>query len=188
MRSAVMMFLIVGFTAACGKKTPPVARPAPPPPPTAASAAPARPPSPPEPVAEPTVVPPEPVPSDSISSASLDDLNRSSPLKPVFFELDSAELAPVAQAALTENAAVLKRYPTWTVTIEGHCDERGTAEYNLALGERRAIAARAYLASLGIPADRLRTVSYGKEFPFDAGHDDAAYAKNRRAHFVITAK
>jgi peptidoglycan-associated lipoprotein len=74
------------------------------------------------------------------------------------------------------------------VTIEGHCDERGTAEYNLALGERRAVTARAYLVSLGISADRLRTVSYGKEFPFDPGHDDAAYAKNRRAHFVITAK
>ena len=105
MRSAVIIFLMVGFTAACGKKTPPLARPAPPPPTTASTGAPARPPSPPEPVAEPTVVPPEPVPSDSISSASLDDLNRNSPLKPVFFELDSAELAPVAQAALTENAA-----------------------------------------------------------------------------------
>ena len=62
--------------------------------------------------------------------------------------------------------------PTWTITIEGHCDERGTAEYNLALGERRAVAARAHLVSLGISADRLRTVSYGKEFPFDAGHDE----------------
>jgi peptidoglycan-associated lipoprotein len=74
------------------------------------------------------------------------------------------------------------------VTIEGHCDERGTAEYNLALGERRAGAALAYLVSLGIPASRLKTVSYGKEFPFDPGHDDSAWAKNRRAHFVITAK
>ena len=74
------------------------------------------------------------------------------------------------------------------MTVEGHCDERGTAEYNLALGERRAIAARAYLVSLGIPADRLRTVSYGKEFPFDPGQDEAAFSKNRRAHFVITAK
>jgi peptidoglycan-associated lipoprotein len=185
-RSAVSILLIVGFTAACGKKNPPVARPAPPPPGTAAAAA--RPPSPPEPVAEPTIVPPEPVPNDSISSASIDDLNRSSPLKPVFFEYDSAELAAAAIAALTENATVLKRYPTWTVTIEGHCDERGSAEYNLALGERRAVAARTYLVSLGIPADRLRTVSYGKEFPFDPGHDDPAYAKNRRAHFVITAK
>lgn len=185
-RSAVSILLIVGFTAGCGKKTPPVARPAPPPPETAAAAA--RPPSPPEPVAEPTIVPPEPVPNDSISSASIDDLNRSSPLKPVFFDYDSAELAAAAIAALTEDATVLKRYPTWTVTIEGHCDERGSAEYNLALGERRAVAARTYLVSLGIPADRLRTVSYGKEFPFDPGHDDPAYAKNRRAHFVITAK
>ncbi len=186
-RSAVLIFLVVGFAAVgCGNKTPPVARPAPPPPTTATAAA--RPPTPPQPVAEPTVVPPEPVPSDAISSASLDDLNRSSPLKPVFFDYDSAELAAIAQAALTENATVLKGYPTWTVTIEGHCDERGTAEYNLALGERRAVAARTYLVSLGIPADRLRTVSYGKEFPFDPGHDDAAYAKNRRAHFVITAK
>jgi len=83
---------------------------------------------------------------------------------------------------------LIKRYTSWTVTIEGHCDERGTAEYNLALGERRAIAVRAYLVSLGIAADRLRTVSYGKEFPFDPGHDEAAFAKNRRAHFVITAK
>ena len=188
-RSAVSILLILGLTAAaCGKKTPPLAWPAPPPPPTTASTTPGRPPAPPEPVAEPTIVPAEPVPSDSISSASLDDLNRNSPLKPAFFEYDSADLEAPAQAALTENAMVLKRYPSWTVTIEGHCDERGTAEYNLALGERRAVAARTYLVSLGIPADRLRTVSYGKEFPFDPGHDDPAYAKNRRAHFVITAK
>ncbi len=158
------------------------------PPPTAGGAATSRPPAPPEPVREPPIVPPEPVPSDNISSASLDDLNRNSPLKAVFFELDSAELTRDGQKALDENAALLKRYATWTVTVEGHCDERGTAEYNLALGERRANAARAYLVSLGIPADRLRIVSYGKEFPFDPGHDETAFAKNRRAHFVITAK
>jgi len=74
------------------------------------------------------------------------------------------------------------------VTVEGHCDERGTAEYNLALGERRALAARAYLVSLGIAADRMRTVSYGKEFPFEPGNTEAAFSVNRRAHFVITAK
>jgi peptidoglycan-associated lipoprotein len=125
---------------------------------------------------------------DAISSASLDDLNRNSPLKPVFFEYDSADLSAEAQGVLNANATVLKRYPSWSVTIEGHCDERGTAEYNLALGERRAVAARAYLVSLGISADRLRTVSYGKEFPFDPGRDEAAFSKNRRAHFVITAK
>jgi len=128
------------------------------------------------------------VPADAISSASLDDLNRNSPLKPVFFELDSAELSAVGQKALDENAALLKRYASWTVTVEGHCDERGTAEYNLALGERRAGAARAYLVSLGISGDRLKIVSYGKEFPFDPGHDESAFSKNRRAHFVITAK
>ena len=178
--------LVVMMTAACAKK-PPVARTAPPPPPPANTTA-ARPPAPPEPVAEPTVVPPEPVRDDAISSASLDDLNRNSPLKPVFFEYDSSDLSGEAQAALNANAATLKQYSTWTVTIEGHCDERGTAEYNLALGERRAVTARTYLVSLGISADRLRTVSYGKEFPFDPGHDEAAYTKNRRAHFVITAK
>jgi len=143
---------------------------------------------PPEPAQEPVAVPPEPVSSDSIASASLDDLNRNSPLKPVFFDLDVSDLNQANQKVLDENAALMKRYPTWTVTIEGHCDERGTAEYNLALGERRATAARAYLLSLGISADRLRTVSYGKEFPFDPGHDESAFAKNRRAHFVITAK
>jgi peptidoglycan-associated lipoprotein len=106
----------------------------------------------------------------------------------VFFEYDSSELTPAGQAALDENSATLRKNSTWIVTIEGHCDERGTAEYNLALGERRSVTARTYLVSLGISADRLRTVSYGKEFPFDPGHDEAAYAKNRRAHFVITAK
>jgi peptidoglycan-associated lipoprotein len=173
---------------ACGKKTPPVARPAPPPPANTGGTAPSRPPAPPEPVREPSVIPPEPVRDDAISSASLDDLNKNSPLKPVYFELDSSDLSAANQKTLDEDAALLKRYTSWTVTVEGHCDERGTAEYNLALGERRAIAARAYLISLGIAADRLRTVSYGKEFPFDPGHDESAFAKNRRAHFVITTK
>ena len=177
----------VAAAAACGGKKPPVARPMPPPP-AAAPAAPTRPPAPPVPVAEPTIVPPEPVPEDAISSASLDDLNKNSPLKPVYYELDSSDLNAASQKVLDENAAVLKKYSTWAVTLEGHCDERGTAEYNLALGERRAIAARAYLVSLGIAADRMRTVSYGKEFPFDPGHDETAFSKNRRAHFVITAK
>jgi peptidoglycan-associated lipoprotein len=172
---------------ACAKKQPPIARPTPPPPRTG-GATPARPPAPPEPVSEPTMVPPEPVVEDTIGSKSLDDLNRESPLKPVYFEYDSSELSADAQAALNANAELLKKYPAWTITLEGHCDERGTAEYNLALGERRALAARNYLVSLGISADRLRTVSYGKEFPFDPGHDEAAWSRNRRAHFVITAK
>jgi peptidoglycan-associated lipoprotein len=129
-----------------------------------------------------------PLADEGIDSRSLDELNRNSPLQPVFYDFDSSEVNAAAQGVLATNATVLKKYPSWTITIEGHCDERGTAEYNLALGERRAVAARAYLVSLGIPADRLRTVSYGKEFPFDPGHDESAWAKNRRAHFVVTSK
>ena len=185
--AAFSVFVILAIAiAGCHHNAPPVARPLPPSP--GQTSSPQRPPAPPEPVAEPPVVPPEPAREDTIAAASLDDLNRNSPLKPVFFDLDSAEVDGTGQAALDANATALKKYSTWTVTIEGHCDERGTAEYNLALGERRAVAARTYLVSLGISADRLRTVSYGKEFPFDAGHDEAAWAKNRRAHFVITAK
>jgi peptidoglycan-associated lipoprotein len=180
--------MLAMLSVACGGKKPPVARPMPPPPPDAADASGSRPPAPPEPVREPTIVPPEPVRADTISSATLDDLNKNSPLKPVFFEYDSSELTAAGKAALDEDAAILRKNGTWVITIEGHADERGTAEYNLALGERRSVTARTYLVSLGITADRLRTVSYGKEFPFDPGHDEAAYTKNRRAHFVITAK
>jgi peptidoglycan-associated lipoprotein len=185
---ACSLLLVLAVVAgACHKKQPPIARPLPPPPPPAQTET-ARPPAPPEPVAEPAPMPPEPVTENTIGSKSLDDLNRNSPLKPVFYVLDSAEVDTTGQQVLQSNADVLKQYPTWQVTIEGHCDERGTAEYNLALGERRAIAARAYLLSLGIAADRIKTVSYGKEFPFDPGHDESAWAKNRRAHFVVTAK
>jgi peptidoglycan-associated lipoprotein len=181
---AVLITLTIG---ACAKKQPPIARPMPPPAvtdPTGGTA----PPPPPQPVAEPVVVPPEPVSEDDISSRTLDELNRNSPLKPLFFGLDQSDVDSEGQRVLQENAAILKKYPAWQITIEGHCDERGTAEYNLALGERRALAAKNYLVSLGIPADKVKTVSYGKEFPFDPGHDDNAWAKNRRAHFVITAK
>jgi peptidoglycan-associated lipoprotein len=145
------------------------------------------PPGPPQPVSEPVPVPPMPA-EDTIGSKSLDDLNRDSPLRPLFFELDSSDVSSDGQQILQANAAVLKKYPTMQITIEGHCDERGTAEYNLALGERRALAAKNYLVSLGVAADKVKTVSYGKEFPFDPGHDDSAWKNNRRAHFVITAK
>ena len=183
----VLVMLLTVVVGACAKKKPPVARPMPPPAAMDTPTTPAPPPEPPKPVAEPVVVPPMP-PEDTIGSKSLDDLNRDSPLRPMYFELDSSDVSGDGQKVLQANAAVLKRYPTMQVTIEGHCDERGTAEYNLALGERRALAAKNYLVSLGIPADRIKTVSYGKEFPFDPGHDDGAWSKNRRAHFVITAK
>jgi peptidoglycan-associated lipoprotein len=184
MRLAVIAAVVMVGAAAC-HKTPkvapvPTAEAVPPPAPTPPPAPPPRAPEPPPPSL--------PIPVDTVSSASLDDLNRNSPLKPAFFPLDSSEIDPSAKSVLDGNAAILRQNATWVVTIEGHCDERGTAEYNLALGERRAGAALAYLVSLGIPANRLKTVSYGKEFPFDSGHDDSAWAQNRRAHFVITAK
>src|SRR5687767_14537951 len=184
MAVTVLMMLTIS---ACAKKQPPVARPMPPP--VAVNTAGGNvPPPPPQPVSEPVVVPPEPIAEDSIAGKTLDDLNRDSPLKPLFFELDSADVSADGQRVLQENAAIMKKYSAWQINIEGHCDERGTAEYNLALGERRALAAKNYLVSLGIPADKVKTVSYGKEFPFEPGHDDNAWSKNRRAHFVITAK
>lgn len=175
------------FAAACGAPQPPLERPEPAPPP-APEVTRSEPPPSPAPPPRPVPVPPEPIIEDSLSSKTLDELNTDSPLRAAFFDYDRAELTPEGQGALDANAAVLSRYPTWTVTIEGHTDERGTAEYNLALGERRAAMARGYLISLGIAAERLRTISYGKEFPFDPGHDEAAWATNRRAHFVITAR
>jgi len=175
------------LVAACAKQQPPVARPTPPPPPPV-TAAPERPPEPPQPVVEELPIPQEPLNEEDLNARDLDTLNRDSPLLPVFFAFDSQEIDDAMRATLDANADVLRRYPNWVVTIEGHCDERGTAEYNLALGERRALAARAYLVQVGVSGDRLRTVSYGKEFPFDPGHDEAAWAKNRRAHFVITSK
>ena len=126
--------------------------------------------------------------ADAIAARSLDDLNRDSLLKPAFFPLDSSDLDDAGRAIVSANADILKKYPSWAITVEGHADERGTAEYNLALGERRAASVRAYLVSLGIPDARLRVISYGKEFPFDPGHNEAAWQANRRAHFVITAK
>jgi peptidoglycan-associated lipoprotein len=186
-QSAAAALIILALTiGACGKKQPPVARPVPPPP-TGADPS-SRPPTPPEPISEPTTVPPEPITEDPLSMSDIDKINQNSPFQPVFFAYDSAEIDPGGQQVLDANAQVLKKYTDWVITIEGHADERGTAEYNLALGERRAVAARSYLISLGVPADRLKTVSYGKEFPFDPSHTESAWSKNRRAHFVVTSK
>ena len=182
---AFVLSMLVAVTA-CGKKKAPAIEPAPVP--AAETPAPEPPaPRPPTAIVDNTPAVPR-VRDEAVSSASLDDLNRNSPLKPVFFALDSSDIDPVAKATLDADAAVLRQNSSWVITIEGHCDERGTAEYNLALGDRRAAAAVAYLRSLGIVADRMKTVSYGKEFPFDPGHDEGAWSKNRRAHFVITAK
>jgi len=185
----VLGLVLLVIASGCAKKRAAAPAPTPAPPPTAA-APPVRsaPPAPPTRVEESLPVPPQPLSEDNVANRSLEDLNRDSPLKPAFFLLDSADLDDTGRAIVTTNADILKKYSSWQITIEGHCDERGTAEYNLALGERRAVAVRAYLVGLGISPDRLRTVSYGKEFPFDPGHTEDSWSKNRRAHFVITSK
>jgi peptidoglycan-associated lipoprotein len=185
-RPLIFLLMLLVLSGACAKKQPP--RGPQPAPPTAAAPAPVppAPPAPPQRVEESVPVPS--ISEDGISNRTLEDLNRNSPLQPAYFGLDSSELDDAGRAIVASNAEVLKKYPTWMITVEGHCDERGTAEYNLALGERRAVAVKTYLVALGISPDRLRTVSYGKEFPFDAGHTETAWSKNRRAHFVITSK
>jgi peptidoglycan-associated lipoprotein len=183
----VLVIALMVAMAACAKKQPaPVAQAAPPPPVITPAPAPAPPPAPAQRVEE--AVPVPQLSEDTIGNRSLEDLNRDSPFRPALFALDSSELDDTGRATVTANAEIMKKYPTWVVTVEGHCDERATAEYNLALGERRAVAVKTYLVALGVAPDRLRTVSYGKEFPFDAGHTETAWAQNRRAHFVITSK
>ena len=186
---AVVVVVVLSLVAAACAQKQVATQPAPPPAAaTPPGVTPPRPPAPPQRVEDTLPVPQEPLSEDAIANRSLDDLNRDSPFRVVYFPLDSSDLDEQGRTVASANAAILKKYPTWVLTIEGHCDERGTGEYNLALGERRAVSVKTYLVSLGIPQDRLRTVSYGKEFPFDPGHDEAAWSKNRRAHFVITAK
>ncbi len=104
----------------------------------------------------------------------------------IYFDFDRSELKPEARAILEKKAAWLKAHPDYSVRIEGHCDERGNSEYNLALGERRANAATKYLNALGIPSGKISAVSYGEERPADPGHNEGAWAKNRRDEFKVT--
>ncbi len=113
---------------------------------------------------------------------------ESSLLKDIYFELDRYDIRPEAAPLLKENAALLMKHPKIKIQIEGHCDERGTNEYNLSLGERRANSAMNQLISLGISRDRISTISFGEERPFDSSHTDAAWSKNRRAHLVIVSR
>jgi len=182
----VVMSLLV--LAACAKKQPPVAAIPQPPPNIATPPSIAKPDAAPRRVDEALPVPAQPVVADDAATTrTLDDLNRNSPFKPVLFAVDSADLDETGRAVASANAELMKKNPSWVITVEGHCDERGTAEYNLALGERRAIAVKTFLVSLGIPPDRVRTISYGKEFPFDPGKTEEALSRNRRGHFVITS-
>jgi peptidoglycan-associated lipoprotein len=124
--------------------------------------------------------------------ADIDELNRVAQqrgyLQDAFFGYDEAALSANGESALTTSASWLKQNQQYNLLIEGHCDERGTEQYNLALGDRRANIAREYLATLGVDASRIRTVSYGEERPFDAGHDESAWVKNRRAHLVLVGR
>ena len=132
---------------------------------------------------------------DATSTSSLDSLRSgqstatpaSSPLKDAFFAFDRYDLSDNARAALKANAEWLKANSSARVQIEGHCDERGAEDYNMALGAKRAQAAMDYVASLGVPASRLSTVSYGEEVPSCREHTDACWEKNRRARFVVAA-
>jgi len=109
-------------------------------------------------------------------------------LKDIHFDYDLYDIRRVDEEILRENAAFLKKNPQMKIQIEGHCDERGTSEYNLALGERRANSTKRYLVSLGIASDRISTISFGKERPLDPGHNEEAWAQNRRAHIVVLSK
>jgi peptidoglycan-associated lipoprotein len=123
-----------------------------------------------------------------MAQKSLDQLNKEGHLADVFFDLDRSSIREDGRASLTANANWLKRWTNMRISIEGHCDERGTAEYNLGLGERRANAVKAYLVELGVPGDRVTVVSKGKEAPFCTDKGEACWQQNRRGHFIITAK
>ena len=175
---------------ACHHKRPvaPAPPPAPPPPVITEQA---RPPAPPPPTPPPPVpqAPPTPPTAEEIfARLSLQDLNAQKPLDDVFFEYDKADLSDKTRASLQKDADWMKRWTTTRVTVEGHADSRGTNEYNLALGERRAAATRDYLVTLGVPVARINIVSKGEEQPFCTEEVESCWAQNRRGHFIITAK
>ena len=113
---------------------------------------------------------------------------ESSLLKDIHFGFDRYDLTPKAREILSQNAELLLKHSQLTIQIEGHCNERGTIEYNLALGERRSNSARQYLMAVGVSPDRISTISYGEEMPVDAEHNEEAWAKNRRAHFIVLSR
>ena len=132
----------------------------------------------------------EPRPVEEVLPADIESLNRyvheRGHIRDAFFNYDEATLDDAAQTALTASATWLKgEGAAYNLLIEGHCDERGTEQYNLALGDRRANTAREYLMTLGVDGRRIRTVSYGEERPFEEAHTDSAWAQNRRAHLVL---
>ena len=183
--AAIALVGVLGVSA-CGKKKPATAPIPPPPAPTPAATTPA--PPPPPPPAPPTPADRAPSDDEIFAKKSVDDLNNDKVLGDAFFDLDSAQLREDAKPALQKNVDWMKRWPTTKVLIEGHCDSRGTSEYNLALGERRAKAVQDYVVSLGVGVARVQIVSKGKEQPFCNDENDACWQQNRRGHFMITAK
>lgn len=178
-RMAIVALAIVTlFSTACRSKVKPVAAPEPPP------AAPVE--QAPAPVEDFTPVKET---DDGIDMSDIDALNRQAQqqgwIQDAFFDYDQSSLTAAGRDALAASARWLKQQPALGLTIEGHCDERGTSQYNLALGERRAWAARQYLESLGIEGSRLRTMSFGEERPFAEGPGESAWSQNRRAHLVL---
>ena len=183
--SGALVLAIALTVSACGKKnipppdpapaatTPAETKPAPPPPPPA-------PPSPPKPT--------PPTEDELFAKKTLEELNAEKPLADVFFGYDQTNLTDEARASLAKNMDWLKRWTTTKVMVEGHADSRGTNEYNLALGERRAAAVREYLVSLGLAADRITMVSKGEEQPFCSEETESCWQQNRVGHFIITAK
>jgi peptidoglycan-associated lipoprotein len=182
--SSLSLLLLLGVTlAACGHKRPPVV--ATTPPGTGAGHGGASSGSGTQPVEEGPDV--QAVDSGALGESQLSsESGEGGPLADVHFDYDQAALSDEARGIIEKHAAWIKAHPGLKVGVEGHCDERGAVEYNLALGDQRARAVRDYLVSLGVEAGRLTTVSYGKERPLDLGTGEAAWAKNRRAHFAVS--
>jgi peptidoglycan-associated lipoprotein len=141
-----------------------------------------------EKVEEPPAKEPELTEEEIFEKKTLEEINEERPLEMVHFDFDKYFIREDAKPTLRENAQWLKKWESIKILIEGHCDERGTEEYNLALGEKRAKSTRDYLISLGISPDRIDIISYGKSQPLDPGHNEAAWEKNRRAQFTVIEK
>ena len=176
--SILLILSLVAFLGGCKKKQPEIA-----PPPVEEPVAPPPPPPPPAEPKEP--FPTEPIVEEPPISELIQNLMKQGAVQTIYFAYDSSELTDAARSTLKANADVLKQHAQINVAIEGHCDERGTIEYNLALGERRAASVRDYLTSLGLARNRMRVITYGEERPVDPGHSESAWSKNRRAAFVL---
>jgi peptidoglycan-associated lipoprotein len=177
---SLVCLLVFAFFLSCRKKV----EEAPPPPPPQVKEQPKV-----EKVEEPPVVKePELTEEEIFMAKSLEEINKEAPLEMIHFDFDKYFIRDDAKPVLEENAQWMKKFKTVKILIEGHCDERGTEEYNLALGEKRAKATQDYLSSLGISTDRMEIISYGKSQPLDPGHNEVAWQKNRRAQFTIIGK